>query len=84
MPWMGKSSSNKKYALDGKIIKQQDISTVIRYVGGNINGRLLAWRFVQRNWAKLRKWLEMRQRNKFTKRKLAEGTIKQLNFYVIV
>nr|XP_022330971.1 endoplasmic reticulum aminopeptidase 1-like [Crassostrea virginica] len=45
-----------EYALDGKIIKQQDISTVIRYVGGNINGRLLAWRFVQRNWAKLRKW----------------------------
>nr|XP_022330974.1 aminopeptidase N-like [Crassostrea virginica] len=45
-----------EYALDGKIIKQQEISTVIRYVGGNINGRLLAWRFVQRNSAKLRKW----------------------------
>ncbi|XP_062606091.1 endoplasmic reticulum aminopeptidase 1-like [Saccostrea cucullata] len=44
------------YALDSKIIKHQDIATVINYVGGNTDGRLLAWRFVQRNWQKLRKW----------------------------
>lgn len=45
-----------QYALDNKIIKQQDISTVIKFVSGNVDGRLLAWRFVQRNWSKLRKW----------------------------
>lgn len=48
-PWLLDRFLN--YSLDRNKIKPHDISQVITYVAENPIGRLLAWRFVRRNWS---------------------------------
>ncbi|XP_069118198.1 endoplasmic reticulum aminopeptidase 1-like [Argopecten irradians] len=43
-------------AAKGESIRHQDLTTVVSVISYNTNGRILAWRFVQRNWKKFVKW----------------------------
>lgn len=36
--------------LEGKVIRSQDLSSLIRMVASNPQGHYLAWNFVKKNW----------------------------------
>ena len=36
--------------LEGKVIRSQDLSTLILMVARNVQGHQLAWNFVKKNW----------------------------------
>lgn len=39
-----------QWGLEGKVIRSQDLSYLIRMVARNSEGHHLAWKFVKKNW----------------------------------
>ena len=44
-----------KHALDGRIVRTQDMIQIIGTVASNAKGRLLVWKFFKRNHEKITK-----------------------------